>query len=40
VRSRAKEGGLSMQAEGGQLVEMIGIATSYAMEFTTHTAVK
>ena len=26
-----------MQAEGVQLVETIGIATSYAMEFTTHT---
>ena len=26
-----------MQAEGGQLVETIGIATSYAMKFTTHT---
>jgi|ERR1700722_9833636 len=35
-----RKGVFSMQAEGEQLVETTGIATSYAVEFTTHTAIK
>jgi hypothetical protein len=31
--------GVSMQAEGRQLVETVGIVTSYAVEFTTYTAI-